>query len=211
LRPGLEFPGSTYIPTDFHCERSLNSWTDPFQLNNGWLSGLADLDTETDYVRERIAAYFADLLSLGFSGFRIDAAKHIQPESLSAILAKFKTMMGGQDYPEDFVTYLEVLIGGEKDLLMCNEGDYNYGTSFEDKMRSAGLSDSDIYKVKIWSSDYPKEFPICGWWNIPSERYAIENDCHDDQNPGSSSRDMGDKGSVLIKEKDVSKHRGFEE
>jgi len=47
-------------------------------------------------------------------------------------------------------------------------------------MKAAGLSDSDIGKVKIWSSDYPKEFPICGYWVLPSERYAVENDCHDD-------------------------------
>jgi alpha-amylase len=39
---------------------------------------------------------------------------------------------------------------------------------------------------------------------------AIENDCHDDQNPGSSSRDMQDKGSVLVREKNVPKHRNFE-
>jgi len=109
------------------------------------------------------------------------------------------------------MTYLEVIIGGEKDLLMCNPGDYNYGQSFEEKMRAAGLSDSDIAKVKIWSSAYPKEFPICGYWAIPSERMAVQNDCHDDQNPGSSSRDMQDFGSVLIKDKDVNRHRGFEQ
>jgi alpha-amylase len=39
---------------------------------------------------------------------------------------------------------------------------------------------------------------------------AIQNDCADDQKPGSSSRDMGDKGSVLVIQKDVNKHRGFE-
>jgi alpha-amylase len=39
---------------------------------------------------------------------------------------------------------------------------------------------------------------------------VAQNDCHDDQNPGSSSRDMGDKGSVYVKEKDADKHRGFE-
>lgn len=128
LRPGLEFPAATYIPTDFHCDRGLSSWTDPFQLNNGWLSGLTDLDTESDYVRERIAAYFTDLLSIGFSGFRMDAAKHIRPDSIAAILAKFKANMGGGDLPDDFITWLEVLLGGEKDLLMCNkDSGYNYG------------------------------------------------------------------------------------
>lgn len=172
LTPGMEYPAAAYMAEDFHCDRGLNSWTDPFALNYGWLSGLADLDTESDYVRERIAAYMTDLLSIGFSGFRIDAAKHIQPESLSAILAKLKANMGGDDLPADFITYLEVLIGGEKELLMCDDGDYQYGTSFAEKMQEAGLSDNDIYKVKIWESAYPKEFPICGYWNIPSERFV---------------------------------------
>lgn len=148
-------------------------------MNNGWLSGLADLNTESEYVQERIASYFVDLLSIGFSGFRMDAAKHIQPKSLAAILAKFKKNLGGGELPDDFVTWLEVIIGGEKDLLMCNDGDYNFGKSFAGFMSAAGLSSGDINKVKIWSSDYPKEFPICGWV-IPSERYAIQNDCHDD-------------------------------
>lgn len=209
-RPGLEYPSVPYNPTDFHCERSLNSWTDPFLLNNGWLVGLSDLNTEKEYVRERIATYLTDLISIGFSGFRIDAAKHIYPDSLSAILRKFKDKLGGGELPDDFITYLEVILGGEASLLMCDDNDYNFGASFENKMREHGLSDNDIMKVKIWSSDYPKEFPICGSWVIPAERLAVENDCHDDQNPGSSSRDMGDKGSVLIKDKDVDNHRNFE-
>lgn len=70
-------------------------------------------------MRERLAAYLTDLLSIGFSGIRVDAAKHIQPESLAAIFAKFKSNLGGGDLPDDFIAYLEVLIGGEKDLLFC--------------------------------------------------------------------------------------------
>ena len=77
LVPGMEYPNAQYIATDFHCERSLSSWTDGFILNNGWLVGLSDLDTESEYVRKRIAAYMTDLLGVGFSGFRMDAAKHI--------------------------------------------------------------------------------------------------------------------------------------
>jgi alpha-amylase len=173
------------------------------------LSGLTDLDTESDYVRQRIAAYFTDLLSIGFSGFRMDAAKHIKPDSIAAILAIFKQNLGGGELPDDWITWLEVLLGGEKDLLMCNaQSGYNYGQGLANSLKSAGLSDGDIYKVKIWQSDYPKEFPACGWV-IPSERFVAQLDCHDDQNPGSSSRDMGDKGSVLVREKNVPKHRQF--
>ena len=179
LRPGLEYPGVPYHPTDFHCERSLSSWNSGFDLNYGWLSGLTDLDTGTEYVQQRIAHYFSDLLSIGFSGFRMDAAKHIQPTDLSAIFKKFKETQGGE-FPEDFVTYLEVIMGGEKDMLMCNENSgYNFGLGFNDAMKAAGLTDSEIMKVKIWQSDYPKEFPICGWV-IPSERFVAQLDCHDD-------------------------------
>lgn len=87
--------------------------------------------------------------------------------------------MGGR-MPDDWITYLEVLIGGEAGLLMCDDNPYNYAKSFENLMRKEGLSEEDITKVKIWSSDYPKEFPVCGYWTIPSERFAVQNECHDD-------------------------------
>ena len=209
IRPGLEFPSVPYIATDFHCERPINSWGDPDILNYGWLTGLTDLNTEKEYVQQRIADYITDMLSMGVSGIRVDAAKHISPTDLAAIFKKLKDNLGGGELPDDFTAYLEVLLGGEKDLLMCGGGDYSYGSPFVDKMKKAGLSDDDVDKIKIWGADYPKEFPICGYWEITPKRHVIQQDCHDDQNEGSSSRDMGDKGSVYIKEKDVEKHRNF--
>ncbi|KAG6914997.1 hypothetical protein DXG01_014011 [Tephrocybe rancida] len=208
-RPALEYPAVPYKPTDFHCDRSLNSYTDGFDLNYGWLVGLADLNTEKDNVQERIATYFATLLSVGFSGFRIDAAKHMGPNNIALILAKLKNKMGGA-LPADFITWLEIIIGGEKDLLACSDNYYNWYSNFNTLMTSAGLSSTEIGYVKIWSSDYPKEYPICGSWILPATRFVIQNDDHDQQNAGSSSRDMGDTGSVLIKDKDVAKHRAFE-
>jgi alpha-amylase len=208
--PIQEYPAVPYGPLHFHCERPLNSWNDPFILNYGWLDGLTDLNTEHPYVQQRIADYFTDLISIGFSGFRVDAAKHVSPDDLAAIFGRFKKNLGGSDFPEDFIAYLEILLGGEKDLLMCQYNWYQYSDYFTQAMKRQGLTPDDIYKIKIWSSDYPKEFPICGFWIIPSERLVIENDCVDDQKPGSSSRDMGDKGSVLVLQKDVAKHRGFE-
>ncbi|KAJ3180357.1 hypothetical protein HDU85_004062 [Gaertneriomyces sp. JEL0708] len=208
-RPAMEYPAVPYGPLDFHCERSLNSWTDGGVITNGWLVGLSDLNTESEYVQDRIATYLADLLSMGFSGFRIDAAKHIHPHSLSAILARLRSKMGGT-FPDDFITWLEVIMGGERDLLFCSGGEYSWYTNLDNKLKSLGLSNTDIKKIKIWSSDYPKEFPACGNWVLPADRFVIQNDDHDQQNHGSSSRDMADTGSVLVKEKDVSRHRHFE-
>ena len=208
-KPGLEFPSVPYFASDFHCDRACNAWTNPFILNYGWLSGLTDLNTEKEYVQQRIADYLTELLSIGVSGVRIDAAKHIYPSSLASIFKKLKDNLGGGEYPEDFTAYLEVLFGNEKELLLCGGGDYSYGQPFVDKMKAQGLSDDDIDKIKIWGSDYPKEFPICGYWEITPKRHVIGLDCHDDQNPGSSSRDMQDKGSVYIRERNPEKHRNF--
>ena len=177
-------------------------------MQYGWLSGLADINTGKDYVRERIATFLVTMISVGISGFRFDAAKHISPDDLAAIFAKVAKKMGGS-LPEEFMAYLEVLIGGEKDLLCCSPNNYNYYSYLTQVLQNVGLSSQDINKIKIWSSDYPKEMPACGSCIIPSERFVIQNG-HDPQNAGSTSRDMQDKGSVLIVVKDIAAHRRFE-
>ena len=222
LPPLNEFPAAAIGPLDFHCERALNSWNDPLDLNAGWLTGLTDLNTERDHVQERIAAYLTDLVSIGMSGFRIDAAKHIKPDDLAAILKKFKRNMGGA-LPKDFITWLEVLLGGESDLLMCDaDSGYNYGAYLERALGAAdsvsglaGLSPEEVLGVKIWNSGYPKETEKglvgCDGSNASlTIRSVIQNDDADQQNPGSSSRDMGDTGCVLIKGCSVDDHRAFE-
>lgn len=207
--PSQEYPAAHLGPTDFHCERPLNSWTDPLQLNAGWLSGLVDINTEKDTVRDRIADYLTDLLSIGFSGFRIDAAKHISPDNLVAILTKFRNNLGGS-LPDDFITWLEILLGGESDLLMCNgNSGYNYGIYFENALKAAGWSNADVEKVKIWNSGYPKE-PEKGYCTISPSRNAVQNDDHDQQTSGSTSRDMGSEGCVLVEGCSVDNHRNFE-
>lgn len=207
----MEYPAVPFSPADFHCERSVSDWNSAFQLNYGWLVGLSDLNTERKYVQDRIAAYLTDLIGIGFSGFRIDAAKHIRPQDLGVILGKLLNNLGGQTLPEDFISWLEVIIGGERMLLACDKSSsYNYYTLLDEALFANGLSADDVHKIKIWSSDYPKEHPICGEWILPASRFAIQNDDHDQQNDGSSSRDMQDKGSVLVKSKDVFAHRNFE-
>ena len=64
-------------------------------LNFGWLVNLCDLNSESGYVRQRVADYFTELISLGISGLRLDAAKHIAPDNLAAIFARLKANMGG--------------------------------------------------------------------------------------------------------------------
>lgn len=211
LPPMQEFPAVPWSSEDFHCERALNSWNDPLDLNAGWLTGLVDLNTERDYVRQRIADYLTDLLGIGFSGFRIDAAKHIQPTDLGAIFGKLKRNLGGGELPADFVAWLEVLTGGEGDMLLCDPtSDYSYSVGLENELLANGLSPADVTKIKIWFSAYPVQTDIdCG--QLAMNRKAIQNDDADQQNPGSTSRDMQGEGTVLVIEKNIPLHQYFEE
>ena len=71
------------------------------------------------------------------------------------------------------------------------------------------MTDEEIEKIKIWWAGYPVE-PDNDNGSISKTRKVIENDDHDQQNPGSSSRDMHDEGCVLIKGCPAEKHRQFE-
>jgi alpha-amylase len=180
-RPTMEFPAVPYGPTDFHCERSISSWTDMNQVTKGYLVGLTDLNTEKPYTQDRIASYVVDLLSIGFSGLRFDAAKHIGPSSIASIFQIVKKKMGGT-MPADYISWLEVILGGEASVLACDGGPNSWYTNFNSILSSKGFTATEINQIKIWSSDYPKEMPICGSWVIPASRFAIQNDDHDQQN-----------------------------
>ncbi|MEV0962935.1 carbohydrate-binding module family 20 domain-containing protein [Streptomyces sp. NPDC049910] len=70
------------------CTAQITNYQDRFNVQHCELVGLADLDTGEEYVRNRIAGYMNDLLSLGVDGFRIDAAKHMPAGDLAAIKGK---------------------------------------------------------------------------------------------------------------------------
>jgi len=181
-RPTLEYPGVPFGPTDFHCVSYIKSYMDINQVTKGYLVDLADLNTEKPYVQDRIATYLVDLLSIGFSGARLDAAKHIGPSSMAAILGRVRRKMGGQ-MPPDFLFWLEVLMGAEeKGHLACNGGSDSWYTNFDALLINQGFSTSELNHIKIWSDDYPTTMPACGRWILPASRFAIQNDDHDQQN-----------------------------
>lgn len=74
-------------PDDFHhCGRSISNYQDRVEVQTCDLVGLPDLATEKTEVRQQLAAYLNDLLSLGADGFRIDAAKHMAAQDIRAIV-----------------------------------------------------------------------------------------------------------------------------
>ena len=80
-----DYPG-LYGRVDFHSACAVSNYQSAANVQDCELLGLADLDTGKAAVQQRIAGYLLGLVRLGVAGFRIDAAKHIQPVELDEIL-----------------------------------------------------------------------------------------------------------------------------
>ncbi|PPQ83160.1 hypothetical protein CVT25_005407 [Psilocybe cyanescens] len=89
------YPG-IYQNQDFHhCGLEpgddIVNYSNRLEVQTCELDNLADLATDTEYVRSRLAAYGNDLLSLGVDGLRLDAAKHIAATDLANIISRLST------------------------------------------------------------------------------------------------------------------------
>jgi alpha-amylase len=85
-----DYPGVYQFQDFHHCGRNGNddiaNYFDRFEVQHCELVDLADLDTGSNFVRDRIAGYLNNLLALGVDGFRLDAAKHMAAGDIGAIL-----------------------------------------------------------------------------------------------------------------------------
>lgn len=137
-----DYPG-LYGPDDFHhCgltpDDSIQDYQDRAQVQDCELLHLADLRTESDRVRDRLAGYLNRLLALGVDGFRVDAAKHIPATDVAAIWARL-------DRPAD--TYLEVIDYGNEPIRMSEYvgigrvTDFPYGVRLGHAVQFGRLAD----------------------------------------------------------------------
>ena len=85
---GVEsYPRVPYGVNDFHSTCTVSNYQDASNVQTCQLVGLQDLNTGASYVRGKIADYLVDLANIGVKGFRVDAAKHISPTDLGAIIS----------------------------------------------------------------------------------------------------------------------------
>jgi alpha-amylase len=84
---GKSYPQVPYGANDFHASCAVGNYQDASNVQRCELVGLHDLDTGAAYVRGKIADYLVDLANIGVKGFRVDAAKHISPVDLAAIVS----------------------------------------------------------------------------------------------------------------------------
>lgn len=140
-----EYPG-IHTAADFHhcgltVDDDIADYDSRQQVQTCELVNLADLDTSSETVRTKIRAYLRDLLSLGVAGLRIDAAKHIAADDLTAIV---------QSLPEDTRIIAEVIRGPlepiqpDEYLGIGEVFEFAYARDLTPQLQSATLYDPDL-------------------------------------------------------------------
>jgi alpha-amylase len=188
------YPG-LYVQSDFHSSCSVNNYQDAANVQDCELVGLADLNTSYALVQQKQADYLVGLVRLGVAGFRLDAAKHIQPVELNAILAKVNQtlVMEGRPLPYYFAEVIDY--GGEA----VKAHDY-FGLGFN----SGGAADITEFKFrgvgdKFLGSSGQKlaqlnpngsagnQFSESAWGIMPSDKAVVFLENHDTQRSGGIS------------------------
>lgn len=92
------YPRVPYGTGDFHATCTVNNYNDAGNVQNCELVGLQDLNTGAAYVRGKIADYLVDLATIGVKGFRVDAAKHMSPTDVGAIISMVNARLATRPY-----------------------------------------------------------------------------------------------------------------
>ncbi len=177
------YPG-IYSYDDFHhCQMNdgdeIRNYGNRFEVQSCELGNLADLKTESPLVRRTLVEYLRKLVSIGVTGFRIDAAKHIPASDLEAILGPFNR----------FYVYQEV-IGSDAEPIQPRE---YLGTGAVTEFKFTGHVSSFFQTGKL--SWFNNNKPLGeAWGYLPSNRSVVFVDNHDTQRmPGLLSHKQKEK------------------
>ncbi|CAE6399533.1 unnamed protein product, partial [Rhizoctonia solani] len=147
------YPG-IYQTQDFHhcglqSGDDIANYSNRIEVQTCELVNLADLATDTEYVRARLATYVNDLLSLGVVGLRLDAVKHIPAADIANILGRLSSA--------PYVTQ-EVIYGSGEPIQpseYTGNGDvqeFRYTSALQSAFQSGGISSLNDLDSRGWVS-----------------------------------------------------------
>ncbi len=180
-----EYPG-LYTSTDFHTPCAVSNYSDAANVQDCELLGLADLKTGSPTVRAKIAGYLMDLVRLGVAGFRIDAAKHIQPVELDSIIGLVNRTATAEGLPVPYVYHEVIDYGGDAVTARDYYGvGYNTGGASDvSEFKYRGLGDKFINLGSQKVGDLA-QFSPNAWSLMPSDKAVSFIENHDTQRDGS--------------------------
>ncbi|WP_188355659.1 type I pullulanase [Galliscardovia ingluviei] len=107
---------------DFHdCKTIISDYTNQDQVQNCRLNSMWDWDTSSAKVQDIDSDFLAGLLKLGVAGFRMDAAKHINPQDLAAIKAQTAQKAG---LAADDIYWIQETIGNASEAAGIQPNNY---------------------------------------------------------------------------------------
>ncbi|XP_069498854.1 pancreatic alpha-amylase-like [Ambystoma mexicanum] len=141
------------------------------------LVSLLDLALEKDYVRGKIADFLNNLISIGVAGFRLDAAKHMWPGDIKAILNRLQNLntQWFRTGTKPFIFQEVIDLGGEGISTSEYFGngrvtEFKYGAKLGNVIRK--WNGEKMCYLKNWGE---------GWGFMPSDRALVFVDNHDNQ------------------------------
>ncbi|XP_053610130.1 alpha-amylase 2-like isoform X2 [Plodia interpunctella] len=114
-----EYPGVPYHQEHFHYPYcSVKNYNNATEVRSCNLFGLKDLNHDSPHVQNRISDFLNHLISLGVTGFRVDAAKHMWPNDLKKIYEKLNSLNTDFGFAPNTRPYIyqEVLYYGNEDI-----------------------------------------------------------------------------------------------
>lgn len=182
------YPG-LYTQSDFHTPCVVNDYQNAANVQDCELFGLADLITGSPSVRQKIAGYLIALARIGVAGFRLDAAKHIQPVELDEIVALVDETLVTEGRPLPFYFAEVIDYGGEA----VSAHDY-YGLAYA----SGGAADITEFRFRGVADKFlgtggqhiaqlnpqgavGSQFSESAWSIMPADKVVVFLENHDTQ------------------------------
>lgn len=179
-----EYPG-LFTTADFHAPCGVSDYQSAANVQDCELLGLADLHTGRPEVRQKLAAYLLSLVRMGVAGFRLDAAKHIQPVELDAILDLVNDAAAREGLPLPYV-FAEVIDYGSEAV---GAGDY-FGLGYG----SGGAADITEFRFRGVAEKFAgtggqklsdlRTFSQAAWGLMPADKAVVFVENHDTQREG---------------------------
>ena len=182
------YPG-LYTPSDFHVPCGILDYKKVEQVQDCELLSLPDLNTGSASVRQKIADYLLMLARLDVAGFRVDAAKHMQPVELDSIIGLVNRTLTSEGRPLPYF-FLEVIAGGDEavqELHYYGEGYSSGGAADITEFTFVGVGDKfrqvGGQRISDLNPNGPpgRQFSANAWNMMPSDKAVVFLQNHDTQ------------------------------
>jgi alpha-amylase len=178
------YPG-LYTQADFHAPCVVDDYQNAANVQDCELFGLADLHTGKVEVGQRIADYLSGLVRLGVAGFRLDAAKHIQPVELDTILDLVNEAVREEGLALPYI-FAEVIDPGSEAVKARDYYGLGYGSGGAadiTEFRFRGIADKFAGTNGQQLADLA-QFSAASWGLMPADKAVVFVENHDTQRDG---------------------------